>query len=161
MSGDFTEPIVSNAISATSSSSSQVSPPPDLAPASSLPFFPTWLNLSAASCSPSRASSLPCSVTLDPPSSFDSPCSSFSPTIPFLISPSHARLSPPILCVVCCSHHTLPCPSCPAALCSSRCAFTHFAQSCCLGSLRHRIVESDIDILLSKAREALAIFPDT
>ena len=152
---------MSNATLATSSSSSQVSPPPDLAPAHSLPFFPTWLNCPVACGSPPRASALPGSVKPDTLSAFDSSCSSLSPTIPFLISPAHARLSPPILCVMCGSHHTLPCPSCPAALCSSRCAFIHFAQSCCLGSLSHRIVASDLDILLSKAREALAIFPDT
>ena len=152
---------MSNLTLPPSSASCQVSPPLDLGPTISLPFFPTWLKSSSAPCSSTRAPAVVCSVKPDPFSSFDSSCSSSSPTIPFLISPSHARLSPPIRCGVCGSLRTLPCPSCPAALCSSRCAFTHFAQNCCLGSLRHSIVQSDLDILFNKAREALAIFPDT
>ena len=145
----------------TSSASCQASPPLDLGPTNALPFFPTWRKCSSAPCLPSCEPAFVCSNTPDPLISCDSSFSAASPTIPFLISPSHAQVSPPICCGVCGSLYTLPCPYCPTALCSSRCAFTHFAQNCCLGSLPRNINQSDLDILLNKAREALAIFPDT
>ena len=145
----------------TSSASCQASPPLDLGPTNALPFFPTWRKSSSAPCSPTCDPAIVCANTLDPLLSFDSSFSAASPTIPFLISPSHALVSPPICCGECGSLNTLPCPYCPTALCSSRCAFTHFAQNCCLGSLPRNIIQSDLDILLNKAREALAIFPDT
>ena len=151
----------SNLSPPTSSPACQASPSLDLGPTTALPFFPSWLISSSSPCSLSRYPAIVCSNPLDPLHSFDSSFSAASPTIPFLISPSHALVMPPICCVMCGSLHTLPCPSCPAALCSSRCAFTHFAQNCCLGSLRLKISHSDLDILLNKAREALAIFPDT
>ena len=161
MSDDTLELADFNLSPPTSSASCQASPSLDLGPSIALPFFPSWHNSPSAPCSLSRDPAIVCSNPLDPLLSFDSSFSAASPTIPFLISPSHALVSPPICCGVCGSLHTLPCPYCPAALCSSRCAFTHFAQNCCLGSLLHKIIQSDLDILLNKAREALAIFPDT
>ena len=124
-----------------------------------LPFFPSW------SCNLPHPSILACSSPdgISTPSSLDpSPKNTsvtvhpISPTLPFL--PLGATPSPS--CHLCSLPLALPCPTCSLPLCSSICAFRHLLGSTCLGTISDSTLDSNANILLNKAREALAVFPD-